>query len=290
MYMLLFRMFRYLAMQVSEWRKKPRIVYMNTDDIHTEPTPNTDISPQTPQPLGTAQFVPISPQTPQPLGTAQFVPVVESSPTPQSVPTLPSGQSLQPSSSDNPIHSSSDMDTDNTPVSMNTCMAIHEMEDVVGDEAQAVTAGSAEAQAEATGVDPQQPSGRKGRGRKNNATTPRAAIAKKTKVPKPPRNPFRRSETGKLQLKSLQMGKRVETMTPRVSLLRDRLETMESRLQFIAGKLKLVKEELVSREDEATTQEPNTATNEDGEAGWVAQTDTEINDITQDDLSTAFAE
>lgn len=111
-----------------------------------------------------------------------------------------------------------------------------------------VSASSAEAQAVATGVDQKQQPGRKSRVRKSNAT-PRVAVVKKKKEPKPPRNPFRRSETVKLQLKSLQMGKRVETMTPRVSVLRERLETMQQRLDFVAGKLKLVKEELASRED-----------------------------------------
>ena len=240
--MSLFYILWYLARQFSNWQKKTRIVYMNTDDTHTEPVSNTDIPPQTPQSVLTTQSV----------STPLSVPIIEST--------------------RNPL----DMDTMNT----STSMAIHEMEDVGGDEAQAVgygsaeaqaaASGSAEAQAEATGVDPQQPSGRKGRGRKNGTTKPRAAIAKKTKVPKPPRNPFRRSETGKLQLKSLQMGKRVETMTPRVTLLRDRLETMESRLQFISGKLKLVNEELTSREDTTAAQdagEPETATNEDGQVG-----------------------
>jgi hypothetical protein len=110
-----------------------------------------------------------------------------------------------------------------------------------------VSAGSAEAQAVAAGIEQKPPTGRKSRVRKTNPS-PRAAIAKKKKEPKPPRNPFRRSETGKLQLKSLQMGKRVETMTPRVTILRERLETMQSRLDFVSGKLKLVKEELETRE------------------------------------------
>jgi hypothetical protein len=118
------------------------------------------------------------------------------------------------------------------------------------DSTETVGVGSAEAQAVATGVDPAQPTGRKGRVRKTG-TTPRVAIAKKVKEPKPPRNPFRRSETGKLQLKSLQMCKRVETMTPRVAALRERLEVMESRLVFVSGKLKLVKEELSSRSGHA---------------------------------------
>jgi len=107
---------------------------------------------------------------------------------------------------------------------------------------EAAGVGIAEAQAVATGVDQKQPQGRKSRVRKTNAT-PRAAVVKK-KAPKAPRNPFRRSETGKLQLKSLQMTKRVATMAPRVAVLRERLETMESRMEFISGKLVLVKEEL----------------------------------------------
>jgi hypothetical protein len=119
-----------------------------------------------------------------------------------------------------------------------------EMDTTTSDETGGI--GSAEAQAVATGVDPTHPTGRKGRVRKNGGV-PRAAIAKKKKEPKPPRNPFRRSDTGKLQLKNLQMSKRVETMGPRVAALRERLDTMESRLVFISGKLKLVKEELSAR-------------------------------------------
>jgi hypothetical protein len=121
-------------------------------------------------------------------------------------------------------------------------------------EAESVIGGSAEAQAVATGVDKKPQTGRKSRVRKTN-TTPRVAIAKKTKAPKVARNPFRRSETGKLKLKSLQMGKRVETMLPRVAVMRDRLETMESRLEFVSGKLKLVKEELSSREGATVSSE-----------------------------------
>lgn len=107
---------------------------------------------------------------------------------------------------------------------------------------------NANVQAVASGIDQPLASGRKGRARKP-ATNPRTTgpAIKKAKIVKPPRNPFRRSETGKLQLKRLQMGKRVETMTPRVEVLRERLLTMESRLTFVSSKLKLVVEELTSR-------------------------------------------
>ena len=101
----------------------------------------------------------------------------------------------------------------------------------------------------ATGVSPKEPVVRKGRARKV-AGAPRALVAKKKKEPKPPRNPFRRSETVKLQLKKLQMSKRVETMTPRVEVIRTRLDGMQKRLDFVTGKLKLVNEELSSRKEE----------------------------------------
>jgi len=102
----------------------------------------------------------------------------------------------------------------------------------------------------ATGVSPKEPVVRKGRVRKV-AGAPRAPlVAKKKKEPKPPRNPFRRSETVKLQLKKLQMSKRVETMTPRVEVIRTRLDGMQKRLDFVTGKLKLVNEELSSRKEE----------------------------------------
>jgi hypothetical protein len=123
--------------------------------------------------------------------------------------------------------------------------------DMTTDMLDGVGVGSAEAQAVATGVDHKPSTGRKGRVRKSSAT-PRVSVPKKKKAPKAPRNPFRRSETGKLQLKSLQMSKRIETMTPRVAVLRDRLEVMESRLIFVSGKFELVKSELASREGGAT--------------------------------------
>ena len=105
------------------------------------------------------------------------------------------------------------------------------------------------AHAVATGIEQVTLPMKKGRVRKNGGA-PRSALAvKKTKAPKVPRNPFRRSETGKLQLKRLQMGKRVETMTPKVAALRERLDVMQERLEFVSGKLKLVVEELSSRTD-----------------------------------------
>ena len=107
---------------------------------------------------------------------------------------------------------------------------------------------NADVHAVATGVDQVVNNGRKGRVRKPSGT-PRTAGGgvKKKKPVKPPRNPFHRSETGKLQLKRLSMSKSVETMTPRIDVLRARLKTMQERLEFVSGKLKLVVEELTSR-------------------------------------------
>jgi hypothetical protein len=108
---------------------------------------------------------------------------------------------------------------------------------------------NAEVHAVATGVEPTVNASRKGRARKikDGPRVAGVAPAKKKKEPKPPRNPFRRSETVKLQLKRLQMTKRVETMKPRVDVMRERLDSMQQRLEFVSGKLKLVVEELVSR-------------------------------------------
>ena len=107
---------------------------------------------------------------------------------------------------------------------------------------------NAAVQAIATGVDQAPASGRKGRVRKADGVARGATSVRKKKAPKAPRNPFRRSETAKLQVKRLQMGKRVETMTPRVEVLRERLDKMETSLRFVSGKLQQVKEELTSRE------------------------------------------
>ena len=117
-----------------------------------------------------------------------------------------------------------------------------------------------EAHAVATGIEQVTLPMEKGRVRKNGVaggaprSAPRSALAvKKPNAPKVPRNPFRRSETGKLQLKRLQMGKRVETMAPKVAALRERLDGTQERLEFVSGKLKLVVEELSSRTDLDTT-------------------------------------
>jgi hypothetical protein len=106
---------------------------------------------------------------------------------------------------------------------------------------------NSDVQANASGIDQPVNVVRKGRVRKACAKPRTTPSVKKKKEPKPPRNPFRRSETGKLQLKRLQMMKRVESMTPRVQTLRDRLALMSGRLDFVAGKLKLVIDELTSR-------------------------------------------
>jgi len=112
----------------------------------------------------------------------------------------------------------------------------------------------AQIQAVATGVDQQTQTGRKGRVRKTGVAGASLAV-KSPKAPKAKRNPFRRSDTTKLQLKSLQMGKRVETMTPRVALLHERVSTMSSRLEFIVGKLALVREELAFRTTQSQADE-----------------------------------
>ena len=110
----------------------------------------------------------------------------------------------------------------------------------------------ADVEAVGTGFTKQPAVVRKGRARKKT-DSPRAALAvKKRKAPKPPRNPLRRSETSKLHLKNLQMGKRVETMTPRVEFLRKRIDVMQTRLDFAVGRLKLVKEEPCARFDAST--------------------------------------
>jgi hypothetical protein len=142
---------------------------------------------------------------------------------------------------------------------------------------------NADVHAVATGVDQVVNTGRKGRTRKSN-DGPRVAgpaVAKKKKIPKPPRNPFRRSETGKLQLKRLQMTKRVETMSPRVDVLRQRLSTMQERLDFVSGKLKLVVEELTSRTKfgEAVVHEDDVA---EEDAGAVDASSSAVEDIDED--------
>jgi hypothetical protein len=82
---------------------------------------------------------------------------------------------------------------------------------------------------------------------KGKGKNPASGGAPKKKIAKPKANPFRRSDTGKLQLKGLQMAKRIETQTPKVSLMRERLELAESRLGSVSTKLKLVQAELASR-------------------------------------------
>jgi hypothetical protein len=104
-----------------------------------------------------------------------------------------------------------------------------------------------EVTAVATGVPQQKKAPRKNRVVKTKGVGGVSVTVKKKKEPKPPRNPFRRSQTVKLQLKNIQMGKRVETMTPRVETLRVRLDVMQKRLDFMNGKLRLVKEELSVR-------------------------------------------
>ena len=81
--------------------------------------------------------------------------------------------------------------------------------------------------------------------------TPASRGVPKNKIAKPKANPFRRSDTGKLQLKGLQMAKRIEAQTPKISVLRERLDLMESRLGSVSTKLKLVQEELASRKEKA---------------------------------------
>lgn len=126
----------------------------------------------------------------------------------------------------------------------------------------AITSDQAQIQAVATGVDQQTQTGRKGRVRKTGVAGAALSV-KNPKVPKAKRNPFRRSDTAKLQLKSLQMGKRVETMTPRVAVLHERVNTMNSRLEFIVGKLTLVREELAFRAAQPQTDEPSAGSSMD---------------------------
>ena len=137
---------------------------------------------------------------------------------------------------------------------------------------------SAAVQAVATGVDQAPASGRKARVRKADGAGRSAVSVRKKKAPKAPRNPFRRSETAKLQVKRLQMGKRVETMTPRVEVLRERLETMQSRLLFVSGKLQLVKEELTSREEVVASADDAVSTPPDGVVTMTDMENVELDD------------
>ena len=109
-----------------------------------------------------------------------------------------------------------------------------------------VVAENDEAKVVASGVtEPKKP--RKNRVGKTTGVPGVTVAVKKNKEPKPPRNPFRRSQTSKLQLNNLQTGKRVESMTPRIEILRTRLDVIQKRLEFVSGKLRLVKEELAVR-------------------------------------------
>ena len=72
------------------------------------------------------------------------------------------------------------------------------------DEAKVVTRGVTE---------PKKP--RKNRVAKPTSVPGVTVTVKKKKEPKPPRNPFRHSQTSKLQLKNLQMGIRVDIMKRR---------------------------------------------------------------------------
>ena len=104
-----------------------------------------------------------------------------------------------------------------------------------------------EANEVATGVTQNKKAPRKNRVAKTTGVPGVTVAVKKKKEPKAPRNPFRRSQTVKLQLKNLQMGKRVEIITPRVEVLRARLDVMQKRLDTVNGKLRFVKEELAVR-------------------------------------------
>lgn len=89
---------------------------------------------------------------------------------------------------------------------------------------------------------------------RKKSTTPRDPTAVKQKPPKKPRNPFRRSETGKLRIKQLQMRKRVETLTPRVEVIEERQRVMRERLDKLVLKLGQVDDEL--RERDAVAKAP----------------------------------
>ena len=95
----------------------------------------------------------------------------------------------------------------------------------------------------------------KGKGKNMVQRTPASRGVPKKKIAKPKANPFRRSDTGKLQLKRLQMGKRVEMQTPKVAQMRARFELADSRLTAVTAKLKLVEQELASRKEKVAEDE-----------------------------------
>jgi len=109
-----------------------------------------------------------------------------------------------------------------------------------------------------------QPKGKGKTGVKRTATA-------KAKIIKPKANPFRRSDTGKLQLKRLQMTKRVEVQTPKITLMRERLELAESRIGSVSKKLKLVNEELASRKEKAEEKAAEDKTVEDPDSSELSE-------------------
>ena len=114
---------------------------------------------------------------------------------------------------------------------------------------------------------------------KGKGKNPVSRGAPKKKIAKPKANPFRRSDTGKLQLKGLQMAKRIEAQTPKISMLRERLDLMESRLGSVSTKLKLVQAELASRAAAKALLEEKAAEESDSSYLSEVSLDSEIEDV-----------
>ena len=91
----------------------------------------------------------------------------------------------------------------------------------------------------------------KGKGKTGVKRNPAVSGVAKEKTAKTKANPFRRSDTGRLQLKRLQMTKRIETQTPKVAQMRERFQLADSRLGSVSAKLLLVEAELASRKEKA---------------------------------------
>lgn len=114
---------------------------------------------------------------------------------------------------------------------------------------------------------PKQPKGKgKGKGKTTVKSTDTVRVVSKKKITKPKANPFRRSDTDKLQLKKLQMTKRVETQTPKVTLMRERFELAQSRLSSVSAKLLLVEAELASRKEKVVEEAEEGKPEEDYES------------------------
>jgi len=113
--------------------------------------------------------------------------------------------------------------------------------------------------------------------------TPAASGVAKKKSAKPKANPFRRSDTGKLQLKRLQMTKRVETQTPKVKLMQERFELAQSRLSSVSAKLLLVQAELASRKEKVEDEAVEDKMAEDDESSELSD-DEDLEDELEDGI------